>query len=320
MWLCKSQFEQEKKLAVLVDSVTTHGDITAQEKAPNMVFLKSFYGSLVAMLLWYSAGVFGVYFFTDIKINDPDACNLMQGYPKISEVGFGIWATSTSTDIIYSIQNPQTLIPFSYQLEFWLVIANTFVVFSITFGLWLLAKMTSFTLWTEMGMNNHTCTFFVAMIVTNMVVICFLPAVYSFFIYDKRSTVTDETRAKFMLARSQPFAITKLAEFAHDELETESVLLYQIIRAIRKNQVNVLDNKFDCNLRLANIIYEKYIQKEWKTLVWYDLHKIVAGVKSPMELLEKDSILEDLEKQVQNSIILPMFARMLYYSRDKTIF
>jgi hypothetical protein len=320
MWLFKSQFEHEKMLGVLVDSVTTHNDITPQEKLTNKNFFNSFGGSLLIMSLWLSCGALCLHVFTDINIHDPDACNLMQGFPKVSEVGFSLWAITTATNIIYSLQNPQTLVPFSFQLEFWLITANTLILASIGISIWVLANMMSFTLWTEMGMNDHSCSIIVSVIVTNIILICFVPALYSFFVYDKRSVVTDETRAKFMLAKLQPFAISRLAEFAHDEMETDSVLLYQTIRAICKNQANVLDNKFDCNIRLANLIYEKYIQKEWKTLVWYDLEKLVVDVKSAQDLLEKDSLLEGLEKEVQKKIILPMFARMIYHNRDKIAF
>jgi hypothetical protein len=193
--------------------------------------------------------------------------------------------------------------------------ANALFMLAIFCALLLLSKIESTANeWLSLVVDNYSVSALVLLITLNIFVLCVIPAIYNA-IYSKRSIVTDEVRSKFDLAEKQPFAMQQLLEYAGKELETESLLLYQLVRSIRKLRANVLDNKFEASLALAKILLDKYVHEGWNTLLWYDMQGLLGGIQTPIQLLEKDSILELLEIRCRDKIVLPMFARMLKTQR-----
>ncbi len=193
--------------------------------------------------------------------------------------------------------------------------ANALFMLAIFCALLLLSKIESTANeWLSLVVDNYSVSALVLLITLNVFVLCVIPTIYNA-IYSKRSIVTDEVRSKFNLAEKQPFAMQQLLEYAGKELETESLLLYQLVRSIRKLRANILDNKFDASLALAKIILDKYVHEGWNTLLWYDMQGLLGGIQTPIQLLEKESILELLEIRCRDKIVLPMFARMLKTQR-----
>jgi hypothetical protein len=188
--------------------------------------------------------------------------------------------------------------------------------------MFLVARFASFTLWTEMHMNTNTCVSFLILIAINAAIISGVPAIYNQCVHKKRSIITEDVLSQFEIAEEQPFTKTKLALQAQEELEMETLLLFESLRSLRvlrsKSHENDPSNFEKC-LLLATFIHDKYIQKEYSTLVWYDLENIVGGIKTPLELIERADVRDLLAKQVRERCILPMFARMIATSKTRAM-
>jgi hypothetical protein len=127
--------------------------------------------------------------------------------------------------------------------------------------------------------------------------------------YVEQSKFDDDIREQFLVAEKQPFAMAKLAEFAGTELETDSVVLYQAVRSLLELRNSTKDTFESCD-RLAKLIFNNYISGTRNTLYYYDMQSIVKNVKSPIELLEREAVIVQLNTQIIEHIMLPMFARM----------
>jgi hypothetical protein len=171
-------------------------------------------------------------------------------------------------------------------------------------------------------MNTNTCVSFLILIAINATIISGVPAIYNQFVHKKRSIITEDVLSQFEIAEEQPFMKTKLALQAQEELEMETLLLFESLRSLRvlrsKSHENDPSNFEKCSL-LATFIYDKYIQKEYSTLVWYDLENIVGGIRTPLELIERADVRDLLAKQVRERCILPMFARMITTSKTRAM-
>jgi hypothetical protein len=158
---------------------------------------------------------------------------------------------------------------------------------------------------------RENVTSLVIVLTLNVGIMCGIPVYYYYVYYLKKSQVTDIIRNKFSIAEKQPFAMEQMINYAGKELETESVLLYQLVSTIIKLRSNTLDNHFETCERLAKIVYDKYICGSCKTLTWYELTHTVSSIKTHIELLEKEIVLKQLQDLTREKIILPMFARMI---------
>jgi type IV secretory pathway TrbD component len=286
-----------------------HSDIEeSADTKPFKHFLNSALGGIFVILTPLLIHSVIIYFYTDIGITEFAPCNLKDGYPGQGEIGFTSGIIIISTSIIYLLQNRAVMSIILFQLEFWLIITNTFVLLVMWFATFVVLKVVASS--DPWFTTNFAYISFVVLIATNVFIECVLPLLYYLFRFKPRSAVTDEIRAKFSLCHKQAKALEKLVDHASTELETESILLYQAIRTLRSNRANVLSSNFESCLRLATLIFEKYIQGEYKTLKWYDLRYITSRVSKPIELLEKESVLEELETAVREKIVLPMYARM----------
>jgi hypothetical protein len=268
-------------------------------------FLESFVGSLLLVACIIPIGAVLVYTFTDLQFGDMDACYNRGGYPKMSEIGLSVGLTAIASNVANNMQHQKAYHVFNYLIEFWMLLANSIIMMCVHFMMLLVTKIT------PMAIMRENITSFVIIITINITLICGLPMYYYYFYYNKRSQVTDVTRSKFSIAEKQPFAMEQLIEFAGKELETDSILLYLLVTAIIKLRSNHLDSEFQNCEKLATVMFEKYIQGSVKTLTWYDMHHIVSEITSPIQLLEKEAVLKQLQETTRERIVLPMFARML---------
>ncbi len=280
---------------------------------PSKHVLDSIMGGVIIFFATFATGAILITLFTDLNVTDLQGCNTMHGYPKTAEIAFSFGITLIATILTFSYYNPEASNIFCIRTESWLCVLSAFVTvaylgaFYGTKNILLLAGDNAIVLLIE----EHL-TFLSLMIkyTVNIVIRCMLPLVYYKFIYTRRSVVNEETRAKFIIAKQQSFAMKKLVEHARSELETESIVLYQAVRSIRNLRQSTTDTFADCE-RLARMIWENYIQGDRKTLDFYDIRGVVSGIQSPIELLEKEgTVLVTLENEILEKIILPMYARM----------
>jgi hypothetical protein len=114
----------------------------------------------------------------------------------------------------------------------------------------------------------------------------------------------------FGVVEQQPFAWKKFVDHAGTELETEAVLLYQAVRTLIELRKNTNDTFSSCE-QLAKLVFDNYISGNRNTLTVYSLRYMVQEIKSPVELLEKETtVLVPLKEQLREKVLLPMFARM----------
>ncbi len=272
-------------------------------------FLESFLGSVLVIILYLAIGTTLIFTFTDIQFGDLDACFNRNSYPKISEIGFTIGIVLISSNLVSSIRKPDLLHVYNYFIEFWLLVTNTLFMMSIMFMLLLLSKIESIA--NRYALLRENVTSLVIVLTLNVGIMCGIPVYYYYVHYLKKSQVTDTIRNNFSIAEKQPFAMEQMINHAGKELETESVLLYQLVSTIVKLRSNTLDNQFETCEKLAKIVYDKYICGSCKTLTWYEMTHTVSSIKAHIELLEKEIVLKQLQDLTREKIILPMFARMV---------
>jgi hypothetical protein len=89
----------------------------------------------------------------------------------------------------------------------------------------------------------------------------------------------------------------QLFDNAGKELETEPILFYELVSVVLKLRANVQDNNFEICEKHANVIFNKYVNGDSKVLQWYDMNTIVSKITAPIDLLEQESVLKQLQDQ-----------------------
>jgi hypothetical protein len=143
--------------------------------------------------------------------------------------------------------------------------------------------------------DNINLTLLVIALSTNIVILCAVPAYYYYQVYKPNSVVTEEIRTQYRVAEKQPFAMKQLFDHAGKELETESILFYELVSVVLKLRANVLDNNFEKCEKLVNVMFNKYVNGDSKVLQWYDMNTIVSKITAPIDLLEQESVLKQLQ-------------------------
>ncbi len=306
MFLYKKRQKYEQKLATATMNLQTFKQVP--DMKPFYHFLNTAAGGPTPVIAYWLIHCICIFLLLDIPITDLDSCNLNNGYPGIVEMGHTSILTLMGIDIAYAIQNSSIMQIFMFQIEFWLLIMSLFTTIALWGSFVFIARYSFSKQW--LMMNTSTSTFIV-LIWLNISIECVLPCLYYWLKYTPRSIVTDDVRSQFDLASKQPFAMEKIVEQSKSELETESVLLYVVVRNLRALRANPLENNFSKCMQLSELLYHRFIRSEWKTLRWYGLSDIVQDIGDPLQLLEKDALLENLENQICEKVILPLFARML---------
>ncbi len=302
----KTKIKQEKKLAKIVSTISALDDTKETEITNPKHMLDSLFGAILVACACLGLGALSVALFTDIPFTDLSACNTIRGYPNTPECGFGITIAAYTLLITYAIFNYKTIRIISVQIEFWLHVLTIFITVSLMscYGVML-------TVGNALGIViqvNVTYVSFIIIFFYNVSVRCLLPTLYNRY-YVEQSKFDDDIREQFFVAEKQPFAMEKLAEFAGTELETDSVVLYQAVRSLLELRNSTKDTFESCD-RLAKLIFNNYISGTRNTLYYYDMQSIVKNVKSPIELLEREAVIVQLNTQIIERIMLPMFARM----------
>ncbi len=309
LYLYKLKAQRNKKLGVCVSSVMANKDIDVKSVRPFYHFLDTLPGAIVSFLLYFVVHLISFALFSEASISDLDICNT-KGYqfPGAGRAAYGVGVPLLMSAIVFGFMNPAALMVFNFQLTFWLMLTTTLVVAILwVTTIAVLTLLNNRNSW--LGVNFSYVSF-VLFIGAAIFVDCIIPIIYYHLFYKRRSKVSDDIRAKFMVAEQQPFSMDKLTDFASNELETESVLLYQVIRAIKSQRSNILNSNFGASERLAKFLIDNYIKGGWKTLEWYELSYITKDITSPLDLLEKETSIDELEIGVRERIILPMYARM----------
>jgi hypothetical protein len=307
LFLYKLRAQKNKKLSASIASVIANKDIDTREATPFYHLFDTLPGAVILFTLHLLPHVVGLLSFTEISWTDPEPCNTKNHFPGVSQVAMSVGVPTLISVLIYGVINSASAVVFIFQITFWVMMTNIFVVLSLWMSILYMLKLLNVQ---DIWIRNFNFVSFSLFIGMNIFIDCVLPVIYYHLFYKPKSQVTRETKALFILAEKQPFSLEKLTEFASTELESESVLLYHVVKALKAQRADVLNSDFKSSERLATFIFTNYIQGGWKTLSWYDLAHITKEVKSPLELLENETIIDDLEIGVRENIILPMFARM----------
>jgi hypothetical protein len=313
LYIFKHKIRSEKLLAKTIATLPSLKETSLDITAPPP-FMDSLLGAILVACSYLLEGTLAMLIFSDIPITSFEGCKLLYGYPNTPEIGFGIIIIIFTLMITYILQNPETGRVFYLDVEVWLSIGNTLFMLLFLFASHY-AKMFL------MGAGNQFVVDFLETYVIqtaystiftyNVVVRFVVPTLYHELVYRKNSIVDETVREQFALVQKQPFAMKKLIEYAGTELETDSVLLYQVVRSIIDLRESTHDAFAQCE-RLAKLIVDNYIRGRRTTLHVYGLRYIVKDIKTPTELIEKEfTVLVELNKNIQEKIILPMFARMV---------
>jgi hypothetical protein len=313
MIIFKWKIQNQKKLAKVSNYIVENNDVTEGTVVAHKYMLDSALGSILVMCGYFGFGAATVFFLTDIPVGDFSPCNLAEGYPVAAESGLAISLISLTCMVAYSMQNYFALGVFSFRVEVWLQVANVLMSSSIVSVYFLTVQNLDKTTG-ELLQDHVTLITFMGIITLNMCTRCIIPALYYKYYYKQRSIVDDKIREQFAIAEKQPFSMKKLIDHAGKELEIDSLVLYNTIRCIIEQRKGTEDTFHRCE-RLATLVFDNFIRGEQKTLDFYGLRNLVNGVKSSIELLEKEvTVLTELHNSIRERIILPMFARMVRQS------
>jgi hypothetical protein len=309
VYLYKLRSQKQKQLGVTARSLVANRDIDNKEATPFYHYLDTPPGAALCFLAHITVQGVLIALTTDISPLDLEPCNIKGMFPGTTQVARSIGLPLLIATIAYGLMNLKVLVVFIFNYIFWLMLTNAFVVLSLWAAISLVLKLV---ITHDVWLTTHFVKLtFLVIISCNVFVDCVLPMLYYEFLYKPRSVVTENIRSTFDITKNQPFSMDKLADFASTELETESILLYHTIKALKEQRSNVLQSDFKACERLATFIFENYIQGKWKTLEWYQLCYITEKVTKPLDLMEKKSILDSLEIGVTENIVLPMYARMI---------
>ncbi len=258
--------------------------------------LESLLGAICSFSIHALIGFVLLNTFADVPFNDPESCNKLHSYPEVSEIGFSLDIILIVTNILLYVQNPQVLHVFNYFIDFWLLLSNTILTLPIGVVLLILSKTESVANQSPLFFgDNINLTLLVIALSTNIVILCAVPAYYYYQVYKPNSVVTEEIRTQYRVAEKQPFAMKQLFDHAGKELETESILFYELVSVVLKLRANVLDNNFEKCEKLVNVMFNKYVNGDSKVLQWYDMNTIVSKITAPIDLLEQESVLKQLQ-------------------------
>ncbi len=305
LYIFKKKIQREKKLEKSIESGTL-----STAPISNDHWLDTLSGAILLFCGIFGLGLTCIYMFTDIPL-ESSACNMYRGYPGVSQLGVTITLITITALVVYTIQNYHVTTVSYFKFEVWLVAFNAlFMIFFLLLlrGVQKVMLRDGNKFLEELLEENGIFTALMLSITIFIFVRCFLPMMYHLnFKYE--SIVTDKIRELFIIAEKQPFAMKKLTEYAGTELETESVLLYYAVRTLLEHRTSVKDS-FVQSESVAKVIVDHYICGSRKTLDYYGLRSIVRDIKTPVELIEKEkTVLVELEAQIRERIMLPMFAR-----------
>ncbi len=320
MIIFKSKIEDEKKLSKVVHALVAdnvpHVDIKARRH-----WLDSKLGAAVFAVGHIAIGLTIVFFLTDIPFTEFEACNwLPEGYPGVSEYGFVVMFTITTIMVSYAMYHPETLTVMCIQIEFLSIVLSTIIGIAL-FAIY----VTVYTVDKSQGVlitGKIVFILFEFIFAYNVCVRCLVPTLYNVFFYKPNSVVDEDIRDQFSIVERQQHVLKKLMEQATSELEMESLLLYCLVKSmidLRKST----SGPFERCERLAAMVYDNYISssRTRKTLDTYHMRHLVEKVTSPLELLEKEvSVLAELDSQVRERIILPLYARMLHQNNNSKFY
>jgi hypothetical protein len=318
----KAKIKGEKAMAKLVNATVDSLGTSSLETVSPRHMLDSLSGALLVAFGFLLLGFSSIYIFTNVPFTNFDSCNNKYGFPGVSRCGVAIGYSIITALFMYALQNPETVRVTCIKAEVWLAVGNS--VFTLSFLLimeqammWL--SLHNNELLAELLHDNITHTSFMLVFTVNVLARIGIPTLYHELVFKKQSIVTDKIRQQFMSAVKQPYELKQLVDYAGSELETDSILLYQAVRSILQLRRSTT-NSFNSCERLSNFVFENYIVGSRKTLDHYGIRSVVKNIKSPIELLEKETtVLAELNTQILERIMLPMFARMVRQQIEKPL-